>query len=241
MSEIIEKQANRFREQNGINSTEAINLKSLLLKLGVVTFFNPLSEDFSGMAVKIEDQKFMLVNSMQSIGRQHFTIAHELYHLYIQSDFDSMMCKTGVFNKKDSIELQADMFSISLLVPESGILDIMPDHELREKNASISTVVKLEQYFGVSRKAMLRRLNDLGLLKKAQYDQFALLPARQTAIRLGYDISLYLPGNNHLVIGDYGTKARFLFENETISESHYLSLMNSIGADLTIEDNGKES
>ena len=45
----------------------------------------------------------------------------------------------------------------------------------------------------------------------------------------GFDGSLYLPGNEGLVIGDFGAKARKLFEEERISEGHYHELLNMIG------------
>ena len=83
---IIERQVAEFRADNGLSASEAINLKSLLLKLNVLTIFRPLSDNFSGMCLKDgSGHRFMLVNSSHSRGRQHFTIAHELYHLYIES------------------------------------------------------------------------------------------------------------------------------------------------------------
>ena len=238
MNELIEKQAIRFREQNGISASDAINLRSLILKTGVNTIFLCLSENFSGMAIKGEGYRFMLINSAQSIGRQHFTIAHELYHLFVQQGFDSMTCSTGLFNRKNIIEYQADLFAAYLLLPENGIMNMVPDEELSIKNVSLPTVVKLEQYFGVSRKAMLRRLDELDLIRKPQFEAFSALGVKQSAAQLGYDVSLYQPGNENLVIGDYGEKARRLFDKQIISESHYLSLMNLIGANLNVEENG---
>jgi hypothetical protein len=44
----------------------------------------------------------------------------------------------------------------------------------------------------------------------------------------GYDKSLYQKGNENLVIGEYGGKAKKKFEHEIISEAHYISLMNDI-------------
>ena len=42
----------------------------------------------------------------------------------------------------------------------------------------------------------------------------------------GYDSDLYTPGNEGLVIGDFGSKARKLFDEERISEGHYIELLN---------------
>lgn len=46
------------------------------------------------------------------------------------------------------------------------------------------------------------------------------------ATEYGYDLSLYQPGNEGMVIGDFGEKARLLFEQERISEGHYVELLN---------------
>ena len=54
----------------------------------------------------------------------------------------------------------------------------------------------------------------------------------ESAVKLGYPDLLYKPGNNQLIIGDYGVLANELFQNDKISESHYASLMNDIGIDI---------
>jgi hypothetical protein len=52
-----------------------------------------------------------------------------------------------------------------------------------------------------------------------------------TARQYGYETFLYQPGNEDLVIGDYVEKARRLFEEEKISEGHYIELLNKVGRD----------
>lgn len=57
----------------------------------------------------------------------------------------------------------------------------------------------------------------------------------------GFDVSLYEPGNEGLIIGDYGRLANLLFENGEISESYYFTLLEDIGVDLAkIETNEKD-
>ena len=61
---IIERQVSEFRADNGLSSSEPITLKSLLLKLNVLTILRPLSENFSGMCLKDNSgHRFMLINS----------------------------------------------------------------------------------------------------------------------------------------------------------------------------------
>lgn len=242
MNVILQKKANLFRERNGISSSEAIRLKSLLLKLNVLTVFKPLADGFSGMSLKINDSaRFILINSSHSLGRQHFTIAHELYHLYIQEKFEIHQCKTGLFDTKNKEEYNADYFASCLLMPESGIHELIPDEELNKKKISLQSIIKLEQYFSVSHSSMLVRLKMLGLLDQKAFDYYKTFKATETAQQYGYDTSLYKEGNQNVVVGDYGEKAKMLFDKEKISEGHYLELMQQIGIDITNPEHGNEN
>lgn len=82
VNHIISKKAIEFRQENGLSATEPVLLKSILLSNNVLVLFKPLSSNFSGMAIKSGENRFILVNSSHSLGKQHFTIAHELYHLF---------------------------------------------------------------------------------------------------------------------------------------------------------------
>lgn len=106
---ILEVRANNFRRQCGIGNENAVDFERLLRSLDVLTYFRPLNGEFSGMALKTKNSCFMLVNTQHSVGRQHFTIGHELYHLFIQENFSFQMCSAGKFDKKDREEYNADV------------------------------------------------------------------------------------------------------------------------------------
>jgi Zn-dependent peptidase ImmA (M78 family) len=234
MSVVLQKKAALFREQNGIGSGDAIRLKSLLLKMNVLTLFKPLTEGFSGMSLKVSEYaRFMLINSNHSLGRQHFTIAHELYHLFVQNKSDIHPCKTGRFDTKNKNEYDADYFASCFLMPECGIYELIPDEELQKKKISLLTLIRLEQYFSVSRSSILVRLKMIGVLKTGEYELFKTLKASETARQFGFDTSLYRKGNDNLILGDYGSNAKLLFDREKISEGHYMELMQQIGIDIT--------
>ncbi|MCT1532320.1 ImmA/IrrE family metallo-endopeptidase [Sphingobacterium daejeonense] len=225
----IQQKAIKFRRDHGFSNAEPIRLKSLLLKCNVLTVFRQLSEDFSGMAVKIGEDRFMMVNHDHSLGKQHFTIAHELYHLFIQENFISQSCVTGRFDRKDIEEYKADMFAAYLLLPQEGLtMGINPMELSNPDTIRLETVMKLEQYYSVSRRAILQRLKNIGVITNKTFELYKL-DVRRSAAAYGYEMDLYLPGNKDLVLGDYGVKAHQLFENDVISESHYLELMRVIG------------
>ncbi len=225
----VESQVSRFRQFAGLSDTEAVNLKSLLLKLNVLTLFRPLSESFSGMSLKGDGKRFMLINSHQPICRQHFTIAHELYHLYLEENPIPHKCQEN--GKKSESEQCADAFALIFLMPAAGVMQMIPEDELKGGCVTLATVLKLGQYFGISNTAVINRLSDLNLLTRHEREMFSSIPVKRTAREYGYDISLYEPGNDGLVIGDFGEKARKLFEADKISEGHYRELLHKIGID----------
>lgn len=230
-----EKEAIAFRDENALGSEEPIKIKNLLTNLKVQTFFKPISENISGMSIKINDLRYMLINSNHSIGRQNFTIFHEIYHLFIQENFASMVCATGHFDKSNTIEFYADWFSAFVLLPRDGIINRVPKAELSKNKISLNTILALEHYFSCSRAALLRRLEELNLIDNHKYLHYKE-NIKLSANQYGYDTSLYEPGRHNKVITNYGIVARELYDKEIISESNYISLMGDVGIDVESGD-----
>ncbi len=223
--------ATHFRSNNGLGKDESLNLTQLLYSIDVITVFKPLSIGFSGMAQQTGKYKFMLINSNHSLARQNFTICHELYHLFYQKEFKSMICSTGHFDKKNHEEYYADCFAADLILPEFGILKEIPPEELRFNSITLPTLLRIEHKFQCSRSALLFRLKIKKLIDKDFFDSHNK-DIQRGAAEHGYSTNLYKPTNKTEVIGDYGDKARKKFTVEDISESHYISLLQDIGIDL---------
>ena len=230
-----EKEAIAFRDENGLGAEEPVKIKNLLTNLKVQTFFKPIGDNISGMSIKINDLRYMLINSTHSIGRQNFTIFHEIYHLFIQEDFESMVCVTGQFDKSNKLEFYADWFSAFVLLPRDGVISRIPKSELSKNKISLNTILAVEHYFSCSRAALLRRLEELRLIdiyNYAKYKENVKFSAKQ----YGYDTSLYESGRHKKVITNYGIIAKELYDKEVISESNYISLMRDIGIDIESGD-----
>ena len=227
--ETIEMLAVQMRIMLRVGSSEPLNMKTTLRQLGVMAVYRPLSEELWGLSLKTSDDqhRFMLVNSNVTRGSQHFTIAHELFHLYYDEEPRPHFC--GQELMKDPTERNANMFASALLMPREGLVGNIPAEELMSKEVSIATALRLEQLYGVSHTTFVVRLKELKLISQQCIDQLLSLSIRREAAMSGFDGSLYQPGNEGLVIGDFGAKARKLFEDERISEGHYHELLNMIG------------
>lgn len=228
--ETTENLAKKFRSENELSLSEPINLKSLLRKLNILTIYKPLSASFYGMSLKSDSKAaFILINSDSSKGRQHFSIAHELYHLYFDENPQPHVCNEE-YGGKTTSERNADAFASALLLPFEGLIKCIPSEELKQ-GISLATIIRTEQYYSVSRIALLIRLKTKSLISESLFKALSVIPVQDSAKQYGYDTSLYNKGNEGLVIGDFGEKARDLYEKGIISEGHYLELLNKIAPD----------
>lgn len=220
-----ERLAEMFRAKTGVNLSEPIGAKTLLRKLKITTMYRPLSENSYGISCKSKSGRmFMMVNSNSTRGRQHFTIAHELYHLFYDESPVPHMCGETI----SEVERNANLFASALLLPREGLLSMLSPKEVSNRGIDLSTILKMEQLFEVSRINLLVRLKECNLISKAQFEEIKSIPVKKSAMEYGYDLSLYNPGNEGVVISDFGEKARILFERGKISEGHYLELLNLI-------------
>jgi len=223
----MENLATKFRTMIGIGANEPIHIKTLLLKLGIITKYRPLSDKIYGLSMKTADNrfKFILVNSNSRRGRQHFTIAHELYHLFYDPNPKPHICNGA---ERDKSEMEANAFASVLLMPQEGILKSISDEELIANRLKISTVLKLEQLFSVSHEAMVNRLKILKLISDKQRQELLDISIIEAAKAYGFDLSIYQKGNENLLLGNYGENLRELYDKQIISEGHYRELYKLI-------------
>ncbi len=223
-----EELALKMRANLRMGGSEPINMKTILRQLNILAVYRPLSEEIWGLSLKSCDGKmFMLINSNATRGSQHFTIAHELFHFFFDENPKPHFC--GLEMSKDVSERSANMFASALLMPREGLSYNIPANELVERAISIDTALALEQLYGVSHSTLVVRLKQLKFISAQNADYLQALSIRTEAALRGIDSSLYYKGNENLVLGDYGRKARKLFDEERISEGHYLELMRKIG------------
>ena len=162
MKENIELNAEAIslRKQFGEDAGSPIEIFSLLQNNeDLTTVFYPMSDRISGMCIRDGNNKIIGVNSTSTYGRQRYTIAHELYHLFFQEDFNSIICPMDLETDKDPQEKEANMFASYFLAPYEALTHFIRNKLGKKKySLEINDVVRIEQYFGLSRQATLWRL-----------------------------------------------------------------------------------
>ncbi len=232
---LIEQEANDLREKFSLGSSLPVDIEALLLKQGILTVFTKMSEKFSGMCLRYnKDTNFILVNSDMALGRQNFTIAHELYHLYVQRDEDFNVHSCDDINPKSPVERHANTFASYFLMPRSGVIDMMKKIGCERKNANAAHIIMMSDYFGVSYKAMLIRINKILGLPQERFDSLDKIQPRSKAKEYALNTAVFdKPISAERVIGDYSSKAQSLFESGLISKVHLIELLDLIRIDAT--------
>ncbi len=225
MSEVKARQlAIDTRLRLGLQSTEHFDVYRAVNSLGITCVKRPMESSISGATLKTDKVKVIFVNSSKSLGHQNFTIAHEIYHCRYDDNLVSRACKTESFDHSSDSEQIADLFATHLLMPEDAIFNQLRLRKKLDKKLTLADVINLEQFFGVSRKAMCWRLKDLKLITRDESDRYCI-NVIQGARLLGKNTDLYKPTNNKAIISDYVEKAQEALQRNLITESRYEEIL----------------
>lgn len=241
----INSDALALRKYFGEDSYSPIDVFSLINNLEELTVvFYPMSEHISGMCTKDEDNKLIAINSALTYGRQRFTAAHELYHLFFHENFKSIICAKDISMNQEPQEKEANMFASYFLMPYESLSDFLKNKLNKHKNnLKINDIVKIEQHYGLSRQATLWRLVNDGYLssKEAETMKNGIIVS---AVKLGFDDKLYLPTpqeKQYNTLGRYIKLAEELKEKDMISKGKYEELLlNAFRSDIVYGLNVEE-
>ncbi len=151
--------AREVRKLSKIKDDEPVyDIVSLIENAGIKLYLHDFKfQKTFGLSVNKEDGgPAIIVNNSENISveRKIFTIAHELGHLILhKNSFDG-----EVSEENETEEKQADMFAAELLMPQKAF------EKQWDAHCGISwvdAVLQIKQYFGVSYKTVLYRLNSL--------------------------------------------------------------------------------
>lgn len=92
-----------LRKELGEDATSSIDIFSLVHTIPQLSLvFYPMGDHLSGMCIKNDGDPVIAINSSMSVGRQRFSMAHELYHLYYDEDKQSTVCAITIGNGNDT-------------------------------------------------------------------------------------------------------------------------------------------
>ena len=243
----LSTKAQELREYLGEDANSPIDIFSLANQISELTLvFYPLGENISGICVRDNEIKLIAINSTMSYGRQRFSLAHELYHLYFDDEKGFNVCSKRLDPKSEN-EKCADQFASYFLAPykslRAEIKKVCAGGQLTMKH-----VISLEQYFGMSHLAMFWRLVSEGYLSSDELGDYSS-GVITAAKYLGYDDRLYKPTPVELQSKTYGyylkqveeLRQKDLVSSGKIDELLLDAFRDDIAFGLDEDDRGEEA
>lgn len=128
----------------------------------------------------------IVVNSQMTLGRQVFTLAHELAHAYFHSqNADVVVSMPGGDHGRERF---ADAFAGEFLVPGDELRRVTGELAPFDDLANPVLVVHLQRHFGVSFATLRVRLLQERLISQDEYDALAEASPSRLALALGYRV-----------------------------------------------------
>jgi Zn-dependent peptidase ImmA (M78 family) len=128
----------------------------------------------------------IVINSNMTLGRQVFTVAHELAHAFFHSHGADVI--VSMYGAERSRERFADLFAGEFLVPGDELRRLVTEHSPWGDLTNPTTVVHLQRHFGVSYATIRVRLLQEHLIDRDTFDSLAQVSPSRLAQALGYPV-----------------------------------------------------
>ena len=167
-----EQDAQELRVWLGLGAGPVRDIVSVMeLDIGIRVHVRRLDSRISGLFAYDDDVgACVLLNASHPVARRNYTAAHELGH------FTSTRREPGVLRSDESPrsreERYADSFARSLLTPARAVKQRFDELTAGHSHLTRRHVILLADRFAVSREAMVRRLEELGLARTGTWDWF---------------------------------------------------------------------
>lgn len=224
----LSNKASFIRKTLGEDELSPIDIFSLAQSIKALSLvFYPLGKNISGACFISEHSSIIAINSDMSIGRQRFSLAHELYHLYFDKKLSTTICSSKIGGGNEN-EKKADQFASYLLMPPAALYEALQKYKASSsKSLSVYEIIRLEQYFGVSHQSMIIRLleeKEISFLEAASMQSGIIA----LAAKFGFDASLYKSSSDDKkmkVFGHYIVQTEKLLQAGIISNGKYEELL----------------
>lgn len=168
-----ESDANELRLWLGLGLSPIRDLVSLLeMQIGIRVYILPLDAQVAGLfAYDKSVGGCILVNANHPAERRTQTMAHELGHFIGTREAPDVYQLGEAESSRE--EKYANMFGRAFLTPTRSVVQKFREVTVGAKKLTRRHIILLSHYFGISREAMVRRMEELKLTKPMTWEWFA--------------------------------------------------------------------
>lgn len=157
----VEYAVAQLRDKWDIGSDPVHNIIQLLedKKIKIVEI-DDIDNKFDGLATYADNKyPIIVLNTTFPVERKRFSLLHELGHLLLNISKDSEL-------KEEKL---CDKFASEFLIPKDTLLK---EFGGKRKHITFSELISIQEKYGVSIKAIIYKLNDIGIVTDSQNTSF---------------------------------------------------------------------
>ncbi|MQB60228.1 helix-turn-helix domain-containing protein [Limosilactobacillus reuteri] len=162
-NEKIKKLALLTRKKWGLDNEEPINNLTKLIEANgiIISQANLREKKIDAVSKWVADRPFILLTDNRESGvRRRFNIAHELGHILLHSNIESIYELSNT--DMNELEHQANVFASNLLLPDQAFIRSVV-------STSMEGFIELKKYWKVSIAALIMKARKVELLSENQY------------------------------------------------------------------------
>lgn len=213
-------------------------LGGLLRSQGIMVARLALSEKVQAIYMRSDSLVLVIVNRMDTIGRQRFSLAHELCHHMFHGDLNTWICSASGTNRNDH-EKEADEFASAFLLPANGV-GARYARLLCERHEIERAVMDICLHCGTSWQNAVYRLSDLGLISRQQKGYLEGQKPRALAKRYNVPCELFGRYPKAQLPTEFADIAQNLLERDIISQRKFEGVLESLESLLACDRAGGE-
>lgn len=182
-TEMKEIEIKAYGKLNELHKTSRILGRHVLniVKKEAILLQSPFpDEEFCAFVCQKKGRLFVYINSQIPEEKQNFAAAHELYHIWFDKEYltNPEMLKSTILNDEteDTRELRANLFAAMLLVPKHVLETELLFLDIPKNKVTPIKAVELAHIFEVPYKSMVRRLYEIGHIKKTLLNELLAEP-----------------------------------------------------------------
>jgi Zn-dependent peptidase ImmA (M78 family)/transcriptional regulator with XRE-family HTH domain len=177
--------AMKLRASLGLGFGPLKDLAAVLENHGVKIVNRPMRKDSKAWGFSITSKTFgncIFINARSAMGRQNFTLSHELGHLVLDHHHTATIYSAAQSpetlddGKQALIETRANVFAAEFLAPELGVKEVLSKlgiDETSKERLTPHVVHYIAEHFGMSYESMLWRLINIKMISKQEREDFA--------------------------------------------------------------------
>ncbi|RDW20081.1 hypothetical protein CWR48_04985 [Oceanobacillus arenosus] len=205
--------------------------------LGILVLISAAPDDVSGFCMTIGEDTFIFVNKKHNLGRQSFSLWHEVYHWFTEDT--GSISLLGDY-KDNEVEFSADYFSSLVLIDDTVLYEELKNMGYPPKNPmyiSHDKIIQLQHLFGVSYSAMVTKLIErfpqanlnsrYGLGNSNRKEELI-----SKTLALGLSTDLINPGNKTYISSELFILLESLYKEEKISYNKLSGILEFIEKEL---------